>query len=245
MTPLAPPPAPTEAPAPVQPIRLPDRRGLPAGTRLLYLDVTWAEYVALRRSPAADRLKITFDGPTGRLEVEMPQGPRHESVSRMLSYFVMAFRRAGGPPFRSAGAVTLRRADLARGAEPDESFYVKNIDAAPDLDGNALDLTDGSPPPDVCVEVDVTSPGVSKLPIYAALGVPEVWVWDEAAGTLTVRRLAGDAYEEAAGSGELPGFPVAEAAALLADRGGRDDGALQEAFEAVLRGVGPLSPAAG
>jgi Uma2 family endonuclease len=34
------------------------------------------------------------------------------------------------------------------------------------------------PPPDLAVEVDITNPSLDKLPIYAALGVSEVWRYD-------------------------------------------------------------------
>jgi len=37
------------------------------------------------------------------------------------------------------------------------------------------------PPPDICVEVDITRNSLKKLSIYAALGVPEVWIYDETA----------------------------------------------------------------
>ena len=193
--------------------------------------VNWQAYRGMRDDPRNDRFKFTYDGPTGRLEVEMPNGFTHESVSRMLSYFIMAFRQAGGPKFRASGAVTLDREDLDRGLECDESFYISNVAEAPPIDTNLIDLTAGQPPPDLAVEVDVTSPGVDKLPIYAALGVPEVWVWDADDETLTARRLnqAGE-YEVVAGSVELPGFPLALAAESIAGRGDRDDGELQAAF---------------
>ena len=82
----------------------------------------------------------------------------------------------------------------------------------------------------------MTSPSVSKLPVYAALGVPEVWVWDAAAGALTVRRLGPDgAYRRVADSGELPGFPFAVAAGLLTDPARRDSLRLEDAFAGAVR----------
>jgi Uma2 family endonuclease len=32
-----------------------------------------------------------------------------------------------------------------------------------------------TPPPELALEVDITSPSLSKAPIYAAIGVPELW----------------------------------------------------------------------
>ena len=216
-----------------------DTRMKPSAGRVVLGGANWAVYRALREDPRNDRFKLTYDGPTGRLEIEMSKGPLHESVSCLLAYFVMAFRLAGGPKFRALGAVTLNREDLDRGLDSDESFYIANLDRAPELRANALDLNGGAPPPDLAVEVDVTSPGVSKLPIYAALGVPEVWVWDAADDSLTARRLNdGGGYEVVTASVELPGFPLAVAAELIRDRGGRDDGELQAAFAERLRSAG-------
>ena len=207
------------------------------GGRLVLGGANWATYRRLRDAPANARYKFTYDGPTGRLEIEMPQGVLHESVSRLLAYFVMAFRQVGGPRFRATGALTLDRADLDRGLECDESFYITHLADFPDPVPNLLDLSGGQRPPDLAVEVDVTSPGIDKLPIYAALGVPEVWVWDADDESLTARRLAESGeYVIVADSVELPGFPLAVAAELIRDRGDRDDGDLQAAFAERLRG---------
>jgi Uma2 family endonuclease len=34
------------------------------------------------------------------------------------------------------------------------------------------------PPPDLAIEIDITSRSIPRLPIYAALGVPEIWRYD-------------------------------------------------------------------
>ena len=36
------------------------------------------------------------------------------------------------------------------------------------------------PPPDVVLEVDITSPSLDKMKLYAVAGVPEVWRFDGA-----------------------------------------------------------------
>ena len=187
----------------------------PARGRRVRTGVSWTEYRALRADPANRRLKLTYDGPAGGLlEIEMPQGLRHETVSRLVLLLVAAFAEERGLAVKAVGSVTQSREDLERGLEGDESFFVGDLSRL----SEDWDLDRGDPPPDLSVEVDVTSPGVSKLPIYAALGVPEVWVWADEA--ITVRRLAGDGtYEVVGDSGELPGFPVAAAAAVIARRG--------------------------
>ena len=206
----------------------------PSVDRVVLGGADWAMYRRLRDAPENDGFKITYDGPLGLLEIEMSEGPLHASTSHLIGLLITAFGLERSVDLKGLGAVTLNRRDLDRGLEADETFYVRSLPDAPDLTTNALDLNAGSPP-DIAVEVDVTSPGLSKLPIYAALGVPEVWVWDAADRSLTVRRLAENRYEVVDASGELPGFPVAAAAEAIRDRVDRPDTALMRAFAERLR----------
>ena len=50
------------------------------------------------------------------------------------------------------------------------------------------------PPPDLVVEVDITSPSISKLPMFAEFGVPEVWRFD--GERLSMLRRRQGSYEE-------------------------------------------------
>ena len=218
-------PAPEPFPPPVHPLL----QNLPYG-RLVLGGATWAVYCALRDAPENDRLKMTYDGPAGLLEIEMSEGPLHANTSRLLLLLTAAYFRHTGTRYEPTGSTTLRSEAVGRGAEADESLYVRSLPDAPDLTANDLDLDAGAPP-DVVIEIDVTSPGLSKLPAYAALGVPEVWVWEAEGMTLTARRLDGEGgYAVVTESGELPGFPLAFAAELLRDRGGRDASQLEAAF---------------
>ena len=99
----------------------------------------------------------------------------------------------------------------------------------PDLDG-------GGVPPDLLIEVDVSNPGVDELPVFVGLGVPEVWVREEEA--VVVRRPTGDGDRVSDRSVELPGFPPAFAAELLAARADAATFELEEAFERRLRADG-------
>ena len=226
MSALADPPAPPAADPPID-----------AG-RVVLGGVRWNEYVALRQKPENAHLKMTFDGPAGLLELEMPQGLLHATVTALFASMISAFARIRRVPLRPTSSVTLSREDVDRGLEGDVSYYIRNHAAIAGL--NSLDLTGGDPPPDLAVEVDVTSPGVSKLPIYAALGVPEVWDWQASTGVLTARRLtAAGVYEVVVESGELPGFPLALAAELIARREELVEFELLDEFEARLPPADP------
>ncbi|WP_353736063.1 MULTISPECIES: Uma2 family endonuclease [unclassified Okeania] len=41
-----------------------------------------------------------------------------------------------------------------------------------------MDLNQGYTPPDLAIEIDITNSSIDKLPIYAALGVGEIWRYD-------------------------------------------------------------------
>ena len=52
------------------------------------------------------------------------------------------------------------------------------------------------------IEVDVTSPSLNKMPIYAALGVMEVWLFK--GEKVVFYKLFGEFYQETANSVALP-----------------------------------------
>ena len=97
------------------------------------------------------------------------------------------------------GSTTYRRGDIGRGFEPDASFYIRNeerIRGKPRIDLSV------DPPPDLVIEVDITSPSLDKFPIYARLGVHEVWRYDGTRATIFL--LEEGEYVEAGESVALP-----------------------------------------
>ena len=206
---------------------------------LLLTGVSWERYRRIDADPAHDGLRKAYDARTGRLEIELVNGPLHETVSRLLLMFARVWRRDRGARLRATGSMSLVRRGIGH-VDPDESLYVTHAADAPALTTGVLDLDGGGVPPDVAMEVDVSSPGVAKLPIYHGLGVPEVWVWDHATGVLTAhrRRASGGWDESTEESGELPGFPLAAAAEAIRAWDGRDDGQLEDAFSRRLQSAG-------
>jgi Uma2 family endonuclease len=62
------------------------------------------------------------------------------------------------------------------------------------------------PAPDLVIEIEITTPALNKLPIYAAFHVPEIWRYDGA--RLLVLLLSGTEYIE---SGKSLAFPKVSA----------------------------------
>ena len=64
------------------------------------------------------------------------------------------------------------------------------------------------------VEVDITSPSISKLPMFAEFGVPEVWRFD--GERLSMLRLRRGRYEDVGTSEVFPGVSAQSISRLLA-----------------------------
>jgi len=175
----------------------------PAEQRMLLRNVSWGTYERLI-TEREERRKPRFFYDRGVLELMSPSG-EHDLSSRLIALLVDMVAEESGIDVENAGSTTFKREDLERGFEPDESFYFsENAARIRELVRNKGDivLDEGDPPPDLIVEVDITNPSLNKLPIYAALGVPEVWRHD--GERLVILRLrSAEGYTEAGESGFL------------------------------------------
>jgi Uma2 family endonuclease len=161
--------------------------------------VSWQTFQQLL-ADRGERCGVLLAYDHGTVELRMPS-QQHEWVKTILTQVVEAVAFARDLHYRSLGSTTFGREDLARGFEPDACFYLEHANAiAPD---RPLDLT-VDPPPDLVIEVDITRSSLDKLPIYAALGVPEVWRYLD--GEVEIRCLTADAYMVSDTSRVLPGI---------------------------------------
>lgn len=103
------------------------------------------------------------------------------------------------------GSTTLKRKDMDKGVEPDDSFYIQNFSQV--LGKDRLDL-DVDPPPDLAIEIDLTSK--TQLEVYEALGVPELWRYDS--GLIRIDVLSSDSYVQVDESPTFPGWPIGDMA---------------------------------
>ncbi|HXG18627.1 MAG TPA: Uma2 family endonuclease, partial [Methylomirabilota bacterium] len=123
----------------------------------------------------------------------------HEKPNRMLSLLVEVFAEELGIDIEGLGSTTFKRKDLDRGFEPDSCFYIQHAEHIRGKEEIDL-LVD--PPPDLVIEVDITSPSLNKFPLFAALGIPEVWRYDGA--RVSILNLTGATYIERTNSLALP-----------------------------------------
>jgi Uma2 family endonuclease len=71
------------------------------------------------------------------------------------------------------------------------------------------------PPPDLVIEIGITHQSWNKLPIFAGLGIVEVWRYRK--GGLTIFKLEGDKYLEQLESVCLPGVSAERLTKFIAD----------------------------
>ncbi len=169
----------------------------PAEQKVLLSNVSWGTYERLLKDHQnSSAPRFTFD--RGMLEIMSPS-PEHEKLNRRIAQLVLAVTEEMDIEAEDFGSTTFRREDLERGFEPDSCFYIQNEEQVRGKD--RIDLA-FDPPPDLVIEIDITSPSINKLPIYARLGVPEVWRYD--GGKLEILKLENDEYVESTESVALP-----------------------------------------
>ena len=159
----------------------------PAEGRVTLRNVGWETYELLVEEDP-DRSAPRFFYDQGVLEIVSPSFEQ-EQIARVVASLVEELVVELDIDVVGAGSTTFKREDLSRGFEPDASFYL--LENAARVRGKRRISRDaGDPPPDLVVEVDITSPSASKLPIYARLGVAEVWRHD--GDRLAILRLRQD-----------------------------------------------------
>lgn len=190
----APPKGPLQQGTPPQPIAQPPRG---ESSSVLLQGISWETYQSLvQELESQPNKRLSYDN--GLLEIFMPLPP-HESYKRWTGRFVETLTEELDIEIRSLSASTWSRKDLAKGLEADECYYIQNEST---IRGKmAIDLT-LDPPPDLAIEIDITNPALPRLPIYRALGIPEVWRFD---GTkMHILVLINGKYEEVVASIALP-----------------------------------------
>ena len=151
--------------------------------------------------------RIAYD--RGTLEIIMPL-QEHEYFKEIISDLVKDLAEELDMDYECLGSTTWKRKDLLAGVEPDNCFYIQN---EPLIRGNLNINLSQDPPPDLALEIDMTSKSLNRQVIYARLGVPEIWRYDE--GILTIYHLENGEYIESEKSLAFPDFPIKEIPAFV------------------------------
>jgi Uma2 family endonuclease len=131
--------------------------------------VSWDEYESMLEQAGERPIRFTYDN--GRLEI-MTLSYEHEWNSGVIGRFIDLMAIVLEMPFQSGGSTTMKRKLKKKGLEPDDCFWFQH---ERQMRGKKrLDLK-VDPPPDLVLEIDVTRSVMKRMPIYAAMRVPEVW----------------------------------------------------------------------
>jgi Uma2 family endonuclease len=195
---------------------------------LVLRNIDWATYRKISDALTGHHVRLTYD--RGVLEL-MTKSTLHGILSRCYYRFLYVLVEEFGLPLLSCGDMTCDRVDLERGAEPDDCIYILN---APLVRGkDQIDLAT-DPPPDLMIEVDLSSSSRRRLAIYAKIKVPEVWLAD--ATSVRVLQLGDDGdYAVVEQSMYFPGIPLAALASFVQRRSEVDEIVLVNEFRAWVR----------
>ncbi len=176
--------------------------------RFVLWNVGWDAYEKIVDALNECHVRTTYD--RGDLELMSPL-PIHEAIKVWFGQFLLVLAEELDFPIRSMAQTTFRRRDQDRGLEPDDCFYLASFGKV--VDWNTLNL-DRDPPPDLALEVEITSSCLDRMGVYAGLGVPEVWRFEGDEWHIHVLGADGT-YEESSSSAAFPYLPVPEIMPLL------------------------------
>jgi Uma2 family endonuclease len=158
-----------------------------ANPQVVLPNVSWETYERLLEDLSDCNVPhLTYD--RGILEITSPT-QEHEYFNRTLNLIVEIMAAELDVNVRVLGSSTFKRKDLKRGFEPDSCFYVKSAERV--RGKKRLDLST-DPPPDLVIEINITSSSIPRMPIFANFAVPEVWQYD--GSSLRISILEGNEY---------------------------------------------------
>jgi Uma2 family endonuclease len=140
------------------PIQIETHRG---DIRTIQRGRTWEQFKHLQKGFENTRgVRLFFFN--GTIEILMP-GEAHELFKSVIGFLLETFLFNRGIEFKPTGSMTQEKEGIAA-AEADESYEIEGMKLS--------------------IEVNFTSGDASKLERYQAIGVDEVWFWEE--GVLVV-----------------------------------------------------------
>ncbi|MGF1523989.1 MAG: Uma2 family endonuclease [Leptolyngbyaceae cyanobacterium] len=142
--------------------------------RIVHSDITWQQFKLIQKGFSEAR-KVHLYYYENVLEILMP-GRDHEFFKTIIGLLIELFCLETRTEFEPLGSTTQEKEGEVS-AEPDESYTFGK----------------SKPTPDLVIEVVFTSGGPGKLKRYQALGIPEVWLWQE--GVFSLYRLQENSYQ--------------------------------------------------
>jgi Uma2 family endonuclease len=141
--------------------------------RIIHSGLTWEQFELIQQG-FAESPGIRLSYYEGTIEIYM-LGQDHELFSCMIAALLNLFLAGQGILFFPVGSADQVKKGIAF-TQPDQSYCIGSRKSIPDLS----------------IEVIFTSGSIAKLELYQALGVTEVWFWED--GTLNLYHLTSGEY---------------------------------------------------
>ncbi len=172
--------------------------------RVVLYNLSWQQFENLLMDLGESRAaRIAYD--RGTMEIRTPL-PEHEYYKEHISDAIKDIAEVLEEDYESLGSTTWRKQAKMAGIEADNCFYFQN---EPIIRGQLEYDLEKDPPPDLALEIDITSKSLSRFPIYTRLEIPELWCYDS--GELKIYLLQeNEEYQEVKNSKVFPNIPVQE-----------------------------------
>lgn len=195
----------------------------------LFLDhISWQTYERLLGEAGERHIRFTYD--RGELEI-MTLGHPHENYKRLLGRLIEILTFVLSIRIHSGGSTTIKLMKKHKGFEPDECYWIRHEKV---MRGKKKYDLRRDPPPDLAVEVDVSRSVLSRMKIFAAFKVPEIWRLK--GRTFKIYLLGDDGkYKESDTSLAFPFLPVAVIEQYLRDSDTVDETTLVRSFAEWVR----------
>jgi len=184
---------------------------LDPGDEIILRNRTWDDYEdLLSRRPDKAGLRIYYNNTTQEIRIMSPL-PEHGKDANLLANFVRVLLEYQKKEWEAYTPITLKFPPL-QGVEPDYCYYIQNREQI--LGKRRIDLT-VDPPPDLVIEVDLTS--VTKPSDYQSIKATELWIyrWSQ----LFIHEFDGTQYQEVQISPQFPTIDVKTLIPQYCDRG--------------------------
>ena len=141
--------------------------------RVILNNITWETFKQIIKELGEKRvIRLAYD--QGIVEIMTPFG-QHEYSNRFIDNLIVVIALELNLNIKTMGSLTLKKEMVKKGVEPDSCYYLNNEPLVRNKQDIRLDI---DPPPDLVLEIDMSNSSLNKLPIYVALGVPEIWRYD-------------------------------------------------------------------
>ncbi|MCF3573918.1 Uma2 family endonuclease [Planktothrix agardhii] len=176
--------------------------------RVVLYNISWQQFENLLINLGQTRAaRIAYDN--GTFEIMTPL-PKHEYYKEAIGISIQDIAEELDINYESYGSTTWKREARLAGIEPDNCFYFQN---EAKIRGRLELNLNQDPPPDLALEIDMTHKSLNRFPIYARLGIPEIWCYDS--GELKIYQLQQETYREVETSSVFPMLRVQEIPTII------------------------------